>query len=46
VEGIKIWIFKKVMKSKMIKIQPLCDEYPFLIPYLSFEEEDCDDSYV
>jgi hypothetical protein len=24
----------------------LCDEYPFLIPYLSFEEEDCDDSYV
>ncbi len=33
------------MKSKKIRIQPLCGplcgEYVFCVPYLSFEEEDC-----
>ncbi len=28
------------MKFKMIRIQPLCGEYPSWVPYLSFKEED------
>jgi hypothetical protein len=40
VEGIRIKRFKKIRKSKKIRTQPLCDEYPSWISYLSFEEED------
>jgi hypothetical protein len=29
------------MKSMNIRAQHLCDEYPFWVPYLSFEKEDC-----
>jgi len=29
-----------IMKFRKIKIQPLYGEYPFHVPYLSFEEED------
>jgi hypothetical protein len=41
VEGIRIRRFRKIMKFKKIRIQPLCGEYPSWVPYLSFEEEDC-----
>jgi hypothetical protein len=45
-EGIKIRIFRKIKRSRRIKncrkirTQPLCGEYPYWVPYLSFEEED------
>jgi len=29
------------MKSKKIRTQPLCGEFFFCVPYLSFEKEDC-----
>jgi hypothetical protein len=29
------------MKFMKIRIQHLCGEYPYWVPYLSFEEEDC-----
>jgi hypothetical protein len=32
---------RRLQKSKKIKTQPLCGEYPSWFPYLSFEEEDC-----
>jgi hypothetical protein len=47
VEGIKNRSFKRIRKSKRImkfkkiRIQPLCGEYSFWVPYLFFEEEDC-----
>jgi hypothetical protein len=31
---------KRFLKFKKIKTQPLCGEYLFWVPYLSFEEED------
>jgi len=40
VEGIMIRRFKKIRKSRKIRIQPLCGEYPSWVFYLSFEEED------
>jgi hypothetical protein len=32
----------RIRKSRKIRIQPLCSEYISWVPYLSFEEEDCD----
>ncbi len=29
------------MKFRKIRIQPLCGEYPFQVPYLFFKAEDC-----
>jgi hypothetical protein len=40
VEKIRIRIFRKIRKTRKIKTQPLCGEYPSWVPYLSFEEED------
>ncbi len=33
--------FRRIRKSRKIRIQPLCGEYPYWVPYLFFEEEDC-----
>jgi len=47
VEGIKNKIFRRirrfrrVMKFKKIRIQPLCGIYSFWVLYLFFDEEDC-----
>jgi hypothetical protein len=41
VEGIKRRRSRRIRKSKKIRIQPLCGEYPPWVSYLSFEEEDC-----
>jgi hypothetical protein len=41
VEGINIRRFKRIMKYRKIRTQPLCGEYKAWVLYLSFEEEDC-----
>jgi hypothetical protein len=41
VEETRIERFRRIRKSKKIRTQPLCGEYPSWISYLSFEEEDC-----
>ncbi len=41
VKGIRIKIFKRIKKSKNIRIQPLCGEYPSWVLYLFLKEEDC-----
>jgi hypothetical protein len=33
---------RRIRKFKRIKTQPLCGEYLSWVPYLSFEEEDCE----
>jgi hypothetical protein len=42
VEKIKIRRSRRIRKTRKIKTQPLCGEYPSWVPYLSFEEEDCE----
>jgi hypothetical protein len=42
VERIRIRKSRRIRKAKKIKTQPLCGEYPSWVPYLSFEEEDCE----
>jgi hypothetical protein len=31
---------RRIKKSRKIRHHPLCGEYPYWVPYLSFEEED------
>jgi hypothetical protein len=40
--GIRIRRFRRIMKSRKIRTQPLCGEYISCVPYLSFGEEDCE----
>jgi hypothetical protein len=42
VEGIRMRRFRRIRKSKKRRIQPLSGEYFSWVPYLSFEEEDCE----
>jgi hypothetical protein len=42
VEKIRIRRSRRIRKARKIKTQPLCGEYPYWVPYLSFEEEDCE----
>jgi hypothetical protein len=36
----------RIMKSKKIRIQPLCDEYSSWVPYLSLRRKIVDQSFV
>jgi hypothetical protein len=39
VKGIRIRKFRRIRKSRNIRIQPLCNEYFYWVLYLPFEEE-------
>jgi hypothetical protein len=41
VESIRIRRYRRICKSRKIRIQTLCGEYPSWVPYLYFDEEDC-----
>jgi hypothetical protein len=40
-EGIRIRRSKRIIKFRKIRSQPLCDEYPSWVPYLSFKDKNC-----